>query len=84
MAQNTGRTEPSSEIQTSGSNFSYHHSVIFPIRIMPVRRVNFKNMPKICQTTFCTKEDKCVDTSNKNNHSSRSFDMFIDLYTSTH
>ena len=31
--------------------------VIFRTRIMPVWRVNFNNMPKICRTTFCTKED---------------------------
>ena len=48
---------PSSEIQTSGSHFPYQHSLILRIRIMPVWRVNFNNMPKICRTTFCTKED---------------------------
>ena len=48
---------PSSWIQTSGSYFPYHQSVIFQIRIMPVWRVNFNNMPKICRPTFCTKED---------------------------
>ena len=55
---------PSSGIQTSELHFPYHHSVIFRIRIMPVWRVNFINMPNICRTTFCTKEDKRVDTLN--------------------
>ena len=45
---------PSSGIQTSGWHFPYHHSVIFGIRIMP----------KICQTTFCIKEDKRIDSLN--------------------
>ena len=46
---------PSSGIQTSGWHFLYHHSVIFGIRIMPVWRVNFNNMPKICQSYFLYK-----------------------------
>jgi len=50
---------PSSGIQTSRTHFPYHHSVIFRFRIMPVSCVNFNDMPKICQTTFCTKEDGC-------------------------
>ena len=53
---------PSGGIETSGSHFPYHHIVILRIRIMPVWHVNFNNMPKICRTTDCTKEDKRVDT----------------------
>ena len=63
IAQNTGA--PSSKIQYIRSHFAYHHREIFLIRIMPVWRVNFNNVLKICRATFGTKEDKRVDTPNE-------------------
>jgi len=51
------------EYKRARSHFPYHHSVIFQIHIMPVWRVNINKMPKICQTTFYTKEDKNIHTS---------------------